>query len=229
MTEELRDPRNFGPPPSLDDIKKRRTDLERERASSTLPGLSTKASRLAQWLPDRDTPREKAQEQLKKVKDEMNMMFGHGPGYAEQITRLGDIAIQAEVVPHMSAAKELSYMDGKGNTDEFFDVDFNHPIDSAAIQNGLSALKKTRQEHREWEEEAVEKHGGKADATGTAADKTRGLVPNLRNMATAAAVGSVSHAFSPRNIPTVPSIPSTPLAGPVREFGGVISRGTIPK
>lgn len=240
MTSELRDPRNFGPPPTLDEIKKRRTELERERASATSPGLGPKASRLAQWLPDQDTPRQKAQDQLKKVKDEMNLMFGHGSSYAEQITRLGDVAIQAEVVPHMSAAKELSYMDGKGNTDEFFDVDFNHPIDSTAIQKGVAALKQTRQEHRQWEEEDAEKRGTTAGANNDASAQNpmQGLVPNLRSMATAAAVGTSStHAFAPRNIPTIPPIPGTPQAAPppsnipvnTPDYGGVISRRTIPK
>ncbi len=43
-------------------------------------------------------------------------------------------------------------MDGKGKDNEFFDVDFNHPIDSAAIQNGVASLKQTRQQHMKWQE-----------------------------------------------------------------------------
>jgi hypothetical protein len=51
-----------------------------------------------------------------------------------------------------NAAKELKYMDGKGNNDEFFDVDFNHPIDSTAIQRGVAAIKQSRDQHSQWTE-----------------------------------------------------------------------------
>eukprot|EP00299_Pterocystis_sp_00344_P011329 c5260_g1_i1.p1 GENE.c5260_g1_i1~~c5260_g1_i1.p1 ORF type:complete len:283 (-),score=65.75 c5260_g1_i1:60-908(-) len=217
VTEELRDPRNFGPPPTLEEIKKRREELDRERSTTAVPGLTKSASRLAQWLPDQDTPRQKAQEQLQKVKSEMQMLFGQGPAYAQQITKLGDLAIEAEVVPHKNAARELNYMDGKGNTDEFFDVDFNHPIDSTAIQKGVTALKETRQQHQKWTEEESQRKPPVQQVTPP--QTPPGTIPNLRTIATSTGAAappqtqSTASQFAPR-----PSV----LAG------GVITRATIP-
>eukprot|EP00300_Choanocystis_sp_HF-7_P022767 c22261_g1_i1.p1 GENE.c22261_g1_i1~~c22261_g1_i1.p1 ORF type:complete len:271 (-),score=37.27 c22261_g1_i1:79-891(-) len=149
----LQDPTNFGPPPSLQDIIKRRETLERERAASATPGMGRSQSRLAQWLPETDTPREKAKAQLDKVKEEMKALFGQGVDYAKSITQLGDAAIETELVPHQHARRELNFMNGIGHNEEFFDTDFNHPIDSAAIQQGLNALKNSRDQHQAWADE----------------------------------------------------------------------------
>jgi len=226
MNEELRDPRNFGPPPSLSDIKKRREDLDRERASSSVPGMKRSASRLAQWLPDQDAPHRKAQEQLAKVKGEMGSFFGQGSDYARAITRLGDVAIEAEVVPHRNAAKELKYMDGKGNNDEFFDVDFNHPIDSTAIQRGVAAIKQSRNQHSQWTEEEKSKKGAtNAGASTPAIQSPTALTPNLRSLASHADPNSPAGQLAARvaaRMPPRPFSPQNPALG-----GGVISRATI--
>jgi len=168
VNDDLRDVRNFGPPPSLDDIRHRREEQERQRAAALPPGQGgTKtSSRLAQWLPQSNAPREKQQAQLKKVREEMQEMFGSGSTYAQQITHLGDIAIETEVVPHLSAARELKFMDGTGTGGHmFFDVDPNHPIDSAAIQQGVTALEQARSQHKQWSQE--EKRTGNTPVSAT--------------------------------------------------------------
>jgi len=222
MNEELRDPRNFGPPPSLDEIRKHRETLDRERASTAVPGMKASASRLAQWLPDQDAPRRKAQEQLAKVKSEMGSFFGHGTDYAQSITHLGDVAIEAEVVPHRNAAKELKYMDGKGNNDEFFDIDFNHPIDSTAIQKGVAAIKQSRDQRHQWTEE--EKSHKTPPAT---SPTTQQPIPNLRTLAANADPNSAAGLLAARVAARMPPRPLSALNPALG--GGIISRASFKK